>query len=141
MNFLQQTEVRVDLALPVNKLTKADLILIFAVLIVSILSAISLLFFNLDNASGFEIRIDGKLHSTYSFSYLKNGETIEIKTQYGYNKFLYENGSIRCIDTDCKDKLEIKAGAIHKTNQILVCLPHKLTVQIIGNNQIDTVSY
>ena len=141
MNSLQQTEVTADLALPVNKPTKADIILILSVSLISFLSIIFLLLFKFDNAYGFEIKIDGKLHSSYSFSELKNGEIIEIKTQYGYNKFLYQNQSIKCIDTNCKDKLEMKTGSISKTNQVLVCLPHKLTVQIVGKKEIDAVSY
>ena len=130
-----------DLALLVSKPTKSDIILISVVLTISILSIIFLFFFKFDNASGFEIRVDGQLHSSYSFSDLKDGDIIEIKTQYGYNKFLYENQSVRCIETNCKDRLEIKSGTISKTNQVLVCLPHKLTVHIIGNKQIDAVSY
>lgn len=130
-----------DLALPVSKPTKADIILIVTVLLISVVSVIFLFVFDLGNATGFEITVDGKLHSAYSFAELKNGEIIEIKTEYGYNKFLYENNSIKCIETDCKDKIEMKSGAISKTNQVLVCLPHKLTVQITGKNTIDAVSY
>lgn len=130
-----------DLALPVSKPTKTDIILIVTVLLISVASVIFLIIFDLGNATGFEITVDGKLHSAYSFAELKNGEIIEIKTEYGYNKFLYENNSIKCIDTDCKDKIEMKSGAISKTNQVLVCLPHKLTVQITGKNSIDAVSY
>lgn len=129
------------MALPVSKPTKADIILIIAVLSISIASVIFLLFFNFGNATGFEIRVDGVLHSSYSFADLEDGETIEVKTKYGYNKFLYENKSIKCIDTNCRDKIELKAGSINKTNQVLVCLPHKLTIHIVGNNQIDAVSY
>ena len=141
MNFLQQTEVRVDLALPVNKLTKADIILIISVILLSVSSIFILLFIDYGEASGFEIKVDGKLHSTYNFSDLKDGEIIEIKTSYGYNKFLYENKSIKCIDSSCKDKIEIKPGAVSKPNQVLVCLPNRLTVNIIGKSQIDAVSY
>lgn len=141
MNFHQLTEVMVDLALPVSKPTKADIILIISILLISVSGIIFLLFYNTENATGFEIRIDGELHSYYSFNDLKDGEIIEIKTKYGYNKFLYENRSIKCIETDCKDKLEVKSGSISKTNQVLVCLPHKLTVHIVGEKQLDAVSY
>ena len=141
MNYHQLTEVRVDLVQPVNKPTKADIVLIITIFLISvsiiILSSVS----SSGTATGFEITVNGKLHSSYSFAELKNGEIIEIKTEYGYNKFLYKNNSIRCIDTDCKDKIELKSGAINKPNQVLVCLPHKLTVHITGKNNIDAVSY
>lgn len=129
------------LALPVSKPTKADVILIITILMISVFAIIFLFFSDFGKATGFEIQVDGKLHSSYSFTDLKNGEVIEIKTQYGYNRFLYENNSIKCIDTDCKDKLEIKTGVISKANQVLVCLPHRLTVHIVGKRHIDAVSY
>lgn len=124
-----------------SKPTLYDIILIITVIIVCILSIISLIIFNTNNAQGVKITVDGKLYSTYSFNELKNGEIIEIKTKYGYNKFIYENRSIKCIYTDCSDKLEIYAGKISKPNQILVCMPHKLTVEIIGSNNLDGISY
>lgn len=125
----------------VNKPTKYDILLIVIVLVISVTMIICSFFTNTGNATGFEIHVDGKLHSSYSFSELRNGEVIEIQTEYGYNKFLYNNSSIKCIDTNCKDKIELKAGTINKVNQILVCLPHKLTIQIVGKNNIDGISY
>lgn len=130
-----------DLAQPVSKLTKTDITLITTVLVTSIFIIILSSFHSSGTATGFEITVDGKLHSSYSFSELKNGEIIEIDTEYGYNKFLYENNSIKCIDTDCNDKIELRAGVINKPNQVLVCLPHKLTVYITGKKNIDAVSY
>lgn len=112
-----------------------------SVLVISVTAILFSLIIGSSNATGFEITVDGKLHSSYSFESLKNGETIEVSTQYGYNKFLYENRSIKCIETDCKDKIEVSAGKISKTNEILVCLPHKLTVQITGERKIDAISY
>ncbi len=141
MNFLPQTEVRVDLALPVNKLTKADIILVLCIVLVTVISVVFIAFCNTGEATGFEITVNGKLYATYSFSDLEDGEIIEIKTEYGYNKFLYKNKSIMCIETDCTDETELHAGSINKPNQVLICMPHKLTVHIIGKNSIDAVSY
>ena len=129
------------LAQPVNKLTKYDIITIVLILVISF-SFISYFFISdKANATGFDIYVDGNLHSSYKFSQLKNGQIIELNTEYGYNKFIYENNSVMCIETDCKDKLEIKTGKIKKVNQILVCMPHKLIVQITGKNNIDGISY
>ena len=141
MNYHQLTEVKADLVQPVNKLTKYDVILIVAVIIISTSLIVFNFFINKANATGFEIYVDGKLHSTYSFSSLENGSEFTIQTEYGYNKFLYENNSIRCTDTNCKDKLELKVGTIKNANQVIVCVPHKLIVQIVGKTKIDKVSY
>ena len=130
-----------DLALPANKITKSDIILIISIVFIAVSIYISIAFYNSETATGFKIEIDGKLHSAYSFNDLKDGDTIEIKTEYGYNKFLYKNKVIKCIETDCTDKTEIYAGSINKPNQVLVCLPHKLIVYITGKDSIDAVSY
>ena len=129
------------MALPVSKPTRADILLITFVLMFSIVTIFFNIILSTDIASGFEIIVDGKLHSSYTFSELKNGETIEINTQYGHNKFLYENKSIKCIQTDCKDMIELKTGTIKKTNETLVCIPHRLIVQITGETDIDAISY
>ncbi len=129
------------LAQPVNKLTKYDIIAILLILVISFSFIAYFFISDKANATGFEIYVDGKLHSSYKFSQLKNGQIIELTTNYGYNKFMYENNSVTCIETDCKDKLEIKSGKIKKVNQILVCMPHKLIVQITGKNNIDKISY
>lgn len=141
MNYRQQTEVKVDLAQPANKPTRADIILIILVLTLSVTAIIISSVSNRETGIGFEIIVNGKLHSSYSFADMKNGEIIEIRTEYGYNKFLYENSSIKCIETDCKDKTEQNAGAISKPDDVLICLPHKLTVHITGKKNIDALSY
>ncbi len=141
MNFQILTEVKAVLALPVSKPTRADVFLIVSVLLISITLILLFSVLNSEKTTGFEITVDGRLYSSYSFSDLKDGDFIVVKTEYGYNKFLYENKSISCVETDCKDKLEIRAGKIKKANELLVCIPHKLTVQITGKMDIDAISY
>ncbi len=129
------------MAQPVNKPTKYDILTILIIIVISFSCIILLFITNKQKATGFDIFVDGKLYSSYEFSNLKNGEIIEVHTDYGYNKFLYTDKSIKCIETNCKDQLELQVGSIKKVNQILVCMPHKLTVQITGKNNIDGISY
>ncbi|MFR4337598.1 MAG: NusG domain II-containing protein [Lachnospira pectinoschiza] len=35
-------------------------------------------------------------------------------------------------DADCPDKLCVKTGMISKTGETIVCLPHRVVVEIIG---------
>ena len=35
-------------------------------------------------------------------------------------------------DADCPDKLCVKTGRISKTGETIVCLPHRVVVEIIG---------
>ena len=42
--------------------------------------------------------------------------------------------SIAIIDSDCPDKICIKSGFISKPGELLVCLPHKLMIEIKSND-------
>ena len=44
-----------------------------------------------------------------------------------------EDDSIGILDSDCRDKICIKSGFISKPGQLLVCLPHKLMIEIKSN--------
>ncbi|KGG81186.1 hypothetical protein Y919_02030 [Caloranaerobacter azorensis H53214] len=92
-----------------------------------------------------KIAVDGKVIKKITFDKNMIGKTIDIRTQYGYNKIEIGDGKVRVIDADCPDKLDVKQGWISKSGEIIVCLPHKLTIEIVGENEaddeIDGISY
>ncbi|QIB26599.1 NusG domain II-containing protein [Caloranaerobacter azorensis] len=92
-----------------------------------------------------KIAVDGKVIKKITFDKNMIGKTIDIRTQYGYNKIEIGDGKVRVIDADCPDKLDVKQGWISKPGEIIVCLPHKLTIEIVGENEaddeIDGISY
>ncbi|MCY6960543.1 NusG domain II-containing protein [Clostridium brassicae] len=89
-----------------------------------------------------EIYVKGNLYKKIN---LQNNtkEKITIKTDLGENIVQIENGGVRIIESDCPDKICVKDGFRDKAGEILVCLPHKLVVQIKGESKsdIDEVSY
>lgn len=70
-------------------------------------------------------------------------ETITVDNAYGYNLIQLNDQKVWIEDADCPDKLCVLNGAITNPGEILVCLPHKLVVEIIGTtiNEVDEVSY
>lgn len=84
-----------------------------------------------------EITIEGKLYKTVALSEHRGQDEINIKTKYGYNIVKIKDQSIAIIDADCKDKICIKEGYVSKPGQSLVCLPHKVMVQIKGKSSKD----
>jgi hypothetical protein len=50
----------------------------------------------------------------------------------GHNKIRVENGKIAVIDADCPDKICVEQGYINNSAVPIVCLPHKLSITIIG---------
>lgn len=89
-----------------------------------------------------EIYVKGNLYKKVKLE-KNNKEKITIKTDLGENIVQIENGGVRIIESDCPDKICVKDGLRDKPREILVCLPHKVVVQIKGESKsdIDDVSY
>jgi hypothetical protein len=88
-----------------------------------------------------EIEVKGKLYKKLPLDNSKK-QQIKVVTDLGENVIEIENSKVRIIDADCKDKICIKDGAISKPGSVLVCLPHKVVVQIKGENtESDVLSF
>ena len=59
--------------------------------------------------------------------------TKEIQTAKGTNTLVIENGMAYVTDADCPDQVCIRMGKISKTGENIVCLPHKLVIQVEGD--------
>lgn len=126
-------------------MTKGDKYLILFIVLLSIIGlGIVRSDINKSDYKYIRITVDGKVIKKITFGKNMIGKTIDIRTQYGYNKIEIGDGKVRVIEADCPDKLDVKQGWISKSGEIIVCLPHKLTIEIVGKNQadeIDDVSY
>lgn len=60
-----------------------------------------------------------------------------------YNVILYQDGKIRMIAGNCPDQICVHHSAIYATGESIICLPHKIVVEIIGEkgNELDGVAY
>ncbi len=86
-----------------------------------------------------KVTVDGKLYGTYP---LDEDKTIEIKNADGFNTVSIHDGQVSVTDADCKDKYCVKQGVISNNNESIICLPHKLVVEIAGtvdNNEVGEV--
>lgn len=50
----------------------------------------------------------------------------------GYNTLVIENGAVYVSDADCGDQTCIRTGRISREGEQIVCLPHKLIIEIVG---------
>lgn len=57
-----------------------------------------------------------------------------VTTSAGTNVVVVENGTVRVTDADCPNHDCVEQGAISKAGQQIVCLPHKLTIDISDEN-------
>lgn len=109
-----------------NKLvTRLDIAVILLILVLSI--AFVLFGFLKDNGKKAVVSVDGETVLELS---LKNEAEHKVKTETGFNTVVVENGSVFVSTADCKDSVCINRGKINKKGESIVCLPHKLIVEI-----------
>ena len=85
-----------------------------------------------------EIIVDGEVIRTVDLS-----EACEFNIDLGdgeFNRISVKDGRIAVIDASCPDKLCVRRGYISGGGIPIVCLPHRLTVQITGDSGIDAVT-
>lgn len=87
------------------------------------------------------IKIDGKIIQTIDLNAVKAQKEWKIYNKPGnYNLIEILPRKIRIEDANCPNKICVKEGWISQAGQILVCLPHKLIINIDGkNNTVDSV--
>ncbi|OON96715.1 MAG: hypothetical protein ATN36_05125 [Epulopiscium sp. Nele67-Bin005] len=90
------------------------------------------------------ISVDGKFVEKY---YLTGNNKIyesTISTPVGENIIVVDNQKIYIKEATCKDHLCVHAKPIEKVGQSIICLPHRLQIEIKGleqNSDIDIKTY
>lgn len=79
-----------------------------------------------------KITVNGKLYQTVELT--KGKQTIEIQTEFGYNILKVHDYGIEMIDADCQDKVCLTFGFIERNGGTIICLPHRLMVEIEGDS-------
>ena len=110
---------------------KRKLITALDIFIIAALLAVCVFSFFIFNGSdlGTTAVITLENNELYRLSLTQNTEKL-IKTDYGYNKVVVENGYCFVKSADCRDAICINRGKINKVGESIVCLPHKLIVEI-----------
>ena len=111
------------------KKRKKDLIFIFSILIFAVfLLLIQRVYGNAqDEADLVKITVNQKLYGTYD---LNKNQTITIQNDFGINTIQIQNKDVWMEEADCPDGYCKEQGHISKNKQTIVCLPHKLVVEI-----------
>ena len=109
---------------------KRDLIVVIAVAIVIAVSAIAAAFYQKNEGDTLRITIDGELYGEYS---LADNQSVTMAEKLGYNSLVIENGTAYMADADCADKYCMAYKPISKNGETIICLPHKLVVEVCGD--------
>ena len=77
-----------------------------------------------------EIRQNGMTTQMLSLEQSDYSQTITSDSG-GHNTFTINNGVVEMTDADCGDHTCINTGKIEKAGESIVCLPHRLVLQIV----------
>ena len=113
-------------------LKKADILLILALIILSILPLAGLTGQQPDNVYA-DITVDGKLERRIPLSAHQGRETFTVQTSEGYNTICIDDASIAVIAADCADTVCINTGKAKRPGDIIACLPHHLIIEVKGS--------
>ena len=76
-----------------------------------------------------KITVDNETVATLPLS---KDTTYQVETAAGYNLVVIENGRAFVREADCKNQICVKSRAIARAGESIVCLPHKMTVTVVG---------
>lgn len=79
------------------------------------------------------ISVDGELIKTIDLSRVTEPYDINIDTEFGHNTVHVEPGAISVSDADCPDGICVRQGKLTTAGVPIVCLPHRLVIEIYGD--------
>ena len=116
-----------------KRIGTVDLLVGVAVLIIG--AALLLVFFMTKKPGNRVIvSIDGKETSSYP---LDQDLDTQIDGVGGKNRLIIQDGEARITEADCPDKLCVKQGAVSHVGESIICLPHRVSVHIAGEDDED----
>ena len=108
-----------------------DLLLILGLVIVILIGLVARsLYFNGSLSEYVEIRADGEVVAEYPLS--ENREEVFVAEGGGYNRIVIKDGTVCVSEADCPDKNCVHKGAVSEVNETIICLPHKLVIEVVN---------
>ena len=107
---------------------KKDIILGIGIIAAALLMLLVLQINRGEEGNRIQVILDGKIYGTYS---LGKNQVIEIEEGSFYNKIRVEDGKAYMEEANCPDGYCEEQGKISRHTQTIVCLPHKLVVEVL----------
>lgn len=110
---------------------KKDIILGIGIITVALLMLLFMQINRGEEGDRIQVTLDGKVYGTYS---LEKDQVIEIEEGSFYNKIRVEDGKAYMEEANCLDGYCEEQGKISRHTQTIVCLPHKLVVEVLESD-------
>jgi hypothetical protein len=72
---------------------------------------------------------------------LSENREIEVEGPLGQSHIEIKDGKVRMLDSPCPLKICVKSGYIDDPNDIIVCLPNRVIVNITGEEKFDGITW
>lgn len=118
---------------------KSNKVLIIAVLglLVLCIAAIALIYAGADRGTQVIISQDG--HEIYRLDLHEDRELRIDAPEGGYNLVSIKGGQVSVTEADCPDQICVQQGEISDDAVPIVCLPHKLVIEVTAESDKDAV--
>ncbi|ATO50407.1 NusG domain II-containing protein [Brevibacillus laterosporus] len=120
---------------------RADFILIGIVLVVALAFLVPR-YYSADTSENLhnvhkvaKITVNNQLYKTIELT--KEEQTIKVDTEHGQNILKVHDYGIEMVEADCDDKVCLSFGFITDPSQTIVCLPHRVLVEIVSDEGAD----
>lgn len=80
----------------------------------------------------------------YDIEELSEEEWLNMQHSTGdYNVILCQDGKVRMLESSCPDQICVHHSAIHFTGENIICLPHKIVIEIVNDEELglDGMAY
>ena len=107
---------------------KKDFLLGGGILAVAIVLFLVMRVTGSESGNRIQVTVDGAVYGIYS---LTENQVIEVKEGDFYNRIRIEDGKAYMEEANCPDGYCERQGKISGGAQTIVCLPHKLVVEVL----------
>ncbi len=106
-------------------------IILFAVIAAACIAFLAVRYLTREEGATVVVEVNGEEFGTYS---LNKDQEIDIN---GTNVLIIADGGAFMSQADCPDKLCISQGVISSNGQMIICLPNRVFVQVIDEQEDD----
>lgn len=108
---------------------------IILVLVILLIVALSFIYIASNKKSGKKVIVkqDGNI-----IQEIKLDERAKYKINIpggGYNTIVVKNGQVSMLEADCKDQICVRHNPIKFDKEVIICLPHRLSVEIVSDEK------
>lgn len=109
-----------------RRILKGDIILFIGILVICVPA---LIIWSIQKKPGtyVKIMVDGEMVRLIS---LEEEEAYIVKEETYMNTIVIKDGSVSVTEANCPDKICVNHSAINAVGETIICLPHKLVVEI-----------